>query len=78
MMMIKRCDDDTNNEDNAASDPNKIEMLERSIRTQRETKAPFELRCFLQSPLPPTKALKRKMRIDQRARKSHSRSTQTR
>jgi len=50
MMMIKRCDDDTNNEDNAASDPNKIEMLERSIRTQRETKAPFELRCFLQSP----------------------------
>ena len=50
MMMIKRCDDDTNNEDNAASDPNKIEMLERSIRTQRETKAPFEVRCFLQSP----------------------------
>ena len=50
MMMIKRCDDDTNNDDNAASNPNKIEMLERSIRTQRETKAPFELRCFLQSP----------------------------
>lgn len=50
MMMIKRCDDDTNNDDNAASDPHEIEMLERSIRTQRETKAPFELRCFLQSP----------------------------
>ena len=50
MMMIKRCDDDTNNDDNAASNPDKIEMLERSIRTQRETKAPFELRCFLQSP----------------------------
>ena len=47
MMMIKRCDDDTNNDDNAASDPHEIEMLERSIRTQRETKAPFELRCFL-------------------------------
>ena len=39
MMMIKRCDDDTNNDDNAASDPHEIEMLERSIRTQRETKA---------------------------------------
>ena len=50
MMMIKRYDDDTNNDDNAASDPHEIEMLERSSRTQRETKAPFELRCFLQSP----------------------------
>ena len=56
MMMIKRCDDDTNNDDNAASNPREIEMLERSIRTQRETKAPFELRCFLQIAfLPPQK-----------------------
>ena len=77
-MIIKRCDDDTNNDDNAASDPNKIEMLERSIRTQRETKAPFSSDASSNRPSHPQKALKRKMRIDQRARKSHSRSTQTR